>query len=135
MKPHDYYVYITTNAGRTVLYIGVTNNLKRRLEEHWQESHNEQRSFAGRYKYTNLIYFEYFTDHTGTNPEGRWRRFTYDEIMARDKVSLDITWIKDNSLTDLDNLPDPDVLALEIVENLEVGVESFRAVVAGLVGK
>jgi len=66
------------------------------------------------------------------NPEGRWRKFTYDEILARDKTSLDITWIKDKSLTDLDNLPDPDVLALEIIENLEAGIESFREIQAAL---
>jgi type I restriction enzyme M protein len=69
---------------------------------------------------------------TATNPEGRWRKFTYDEIIARDKTSLDITWLKDKSLADLDNLPDPDELALEIVENLEAGLESFRAIIAGL---
>ncbi len=62
------------------------------------------------------------------NPEGRWRRFTYEEIITRDKTSLDITWIKDKSLTDLDNLPDPDVLANEIIENLEAGIESFKEV-------
>jgi type I restriction enzyme M protein len=67
-----------------------------------------------------------------TNPEGRWRKFSYDEIVARDKTSLDITWLKDQSLADLDNLPDPDELALEIVENLEAGLESFRAVIEGL---
>lgn len=55
----------------------------------------------------------------------RWRKFTYEEIIARDKTNLDIFWIKDQSLTDLDNLPDPDVLALEIIENLESGLESF----------
>ncbi|MBK6901438.1 MAG: SAM-dependent DNA methyltransferase [Saprospirales bacterium] len=66
------------------------------------------------------------------NPDGRWRKFTYDEIIARDKTSLDIFWIKDQSLADLDNLPDPDVLAREIVENLEAGLESFREVVRGL---
>jgi type I site-specific restriction endonuclease len=49
------------------------------------------------------------------SPEGRWRKFTYAEIAARDKTSLDITWLKDASLADLDNLPDPDVLAAEIV--------------------
>ena len=57
---------------------------------------------------------------------------TYDEIIARDKTLLDITWLKDKSLADLDNLPDPDVLALEIVENLEAGLESFRAIIASL---
>ncbi|MFM7276262.1 MAG: N-6 DNA methylase [Microcystis aeruginosa] len=66
------------------------------------------------------------------NPEGRWRKFTYNEIVARDKTSLDIFWLKDKSLTDLDNLPDPDVLALEIMENLEAGLESFRTIVDSL---
>lgn len=69
------------------------------------------------------------------NPEGRWRKYSYDEIINRDKTSLDISWIKDKSLADLDNLPDPDVLATEIVENLEAGLESFKAVVAELSNK
>lgn len=62
------------------------------------------------------------------NPEGRFRKFTYDEIIARDKTSLDIFWLKDKSLTDLDNLPDPDVLAMEIIENIEAGLSSFREI-------
>jgi hypothetical protein len=41
------------------------------------------------------------------NPEGRWRKFSYAEIIARDKTSLDIFWLKDRSLADLDNLPEP----------------------------
>jgi type I restriction enzyme M protein len=68
------------------------------------------------------------TWHEEKNPEGRWRRFSYSEILERDKTSLDITWIKDKSLTDLDNLPDPDVLAGEIIENLEAGIESFKEI-------
>ena len=72
------------------------------------------------------------TPSTGSGPEGRFRKFAYDEIMARDKTSLDITWLKDKSLADLDNLPDPDELALEIVENLEAGLESFKAIIVGL---
>ncbi|MFZ1976561.1 MAG: N-6 DNA methylase, partial [Bacteroidota bacterium] len=70
-----------------------------------------------------------------TNPEGRWRKFTYEEIISRDKTSLDITWLKDKSLADLDNLPDPDVLAADIVENLEAGLESFKEIIASLNGK
>ncbi|WP_226805446.1 SAM-dependent methyltransferase [Agriterribacter humi] len=69
---------------------------------------------------------------SGTDTDGRWRKFTYDEIIARDKTSLDITWLKDKSLADLDNLPDPDELAEEIVENLEAGIESFRTIIAAL---
>lgn len=64
----------------------------------------------------------------------RFKVFTYDELMARDKANLDIFWLKDDSLGDMDNLPDPDVLALEIVENLEAGLASFRGVVEGLNG-
>ena len=63
-----------------------------------------------------------------SNPEGRWRKLTYEQIVARDKTSLDISWLKDDSLADLDNLPDPDVLAAAIIENLEAGIESFRAI-------
>ena len=66
------------------------------------------------------------------NPEGRWRKYSYEEIIARDKTSLDITWIKDKALSDLDNLPDPDELAEEIVENLEAGLENFKAIIASL---
>jgi type I restriction enzyme M protein len=66
------------------------------------------------------------------NVDGRWRKFSYEDILNRDKTNLDITWLKDKSLADLDNLPDPDVLALEIIENLEAGLESFRAIVAAL---
>jgi type I restriction enzyme M protein len=70
-----------------------------------------------------------------TNPEGRWRKFTYDEIVSRDKTSLDITWLKDKSLADLDNLPDPDVLAADIIENLESAVESFKEIMVTINGK
>ena len=73
--------------------------------------------------------------NAATNPEGRWRKFSYDEIIARDKTSLDISWIKDKSLTDLDNLPDPDVLAGDIIENLEAGLESFREIMITINGK
>jgi type I restriction enzyme M protein len=75
------------------------------------------------------------TYHPEMNPDGRWRRYAYDEIVSRDKTSLDITWLKDKSLTDLDSLPDPDVLAEDIIENLEAGLESFRAIMAEINGK
>jgi len=68
------------------------------------------------------------------NSEGRWRKFTYDEIIARDKTNLDIFWLKDKSLADLDNLPDPDILANEIIENIEAGLESFKAIMETIYG-
>ena len=72
------------------------------------------------------------TWHDTDNPDGRWRKFSHEQIVARDKTSLDIFWLKDKSLADLDNLPEPDELAGEIIENLEAGLESFRAIAAAL---
>ena len=72
------------------------------------------------------------TYNAETNPDGRWRKFTYEEIIARDKTSLDITWLKDKSLADLDNLPDPDILADEIIENIEAALLNFKAIQAEL---
>jgi type I restriction enzyme M protein len=66
------------------------------------------------------------------HPEGRWRKYSYKELTARDKTSLDIFWLKDKNLTDLDNLPEPDELAEEIIENLEAGLNSFREVLGSL---
>lgn len=60
------------------------------------------------------------------NPDGRWRKFSVDEILQRDKTSLDIFWIKDKSLADLDSLPAPDELAVDIIENLQSALESFQ---------
>ncbi|HLA00156.1 MAG TPA: N-6 DNA methylase, partial [Thermodesulfovibrionales bacterium] len=71
---------------------------------------------------------------SNTNPDGRWRRFTYNEIINRDKTSLDITWLKDKSLADLDNLPDPDTLASEIIENIEAGLENFKEILSSFRG-
>jgi type I restriction enzyme M protein len=68
------------------------------------------------------------------NPEGRWRKYAYSEIIERDKTNLDIFWIKDKSLTDLDNLPDPDVLANEIIENIEAGLNSFKEIMETING-
>jgi len=67
-----------------------------------------------------------------SNPDGRWRKFSYEQIIARDKTSLDIFWLKDKSLADLDNLPEPDELALAIIDNLEAGLNSFREIAAAL---
>lgn len=65
-------------------------------------------------------------------PDGRWRAFSRDDLLSRDKASLDLFWLKDKSLTDLDNLPEPDDLAEEIIESLEAGLGSLKAVMAAL---
>lgn len=65
-------------------------------------------------------------------PEGRWRAFTYDELLARDKVNLDIFWLRDESLEESANLPAPDLLAAEIVEELQAAHEQFAAIAEDL---
>lgn len=62
------------------------------------------------------------------NPKGRWKCFDYEEILKRDKTNLDIFWLKDESLEDLDNLPDPDIIAGELVEELGVALEQLKEI-------
>lgn len=66
------------------------------------------------------------------NPDGRWRRYAYAEILKRDKLSLDLFWIKDQSLTDTDSLPAPDILAAEIADELQSAFELFSKIAAKL---
>lgn len=58
----------------------------------------------------------------------QFKAFTYDELMQRDKVSLDIFWLKDESLEDSENLPSPDIIARDIAENLESALEQFNGI-------
>ena len=66
------------------------------------------------------------------NPDGRWRAYSHDELVARDKTSLDIFWLKDDSLADSDNLPAPAVIAQEIVEDLQAALEQFKLIAGDL---
>lgn len=64
--------------------------------------------------------------------DGRWRSFSYEELLKRDKLNLDIFWLKDKSLEDSENLPEPDVLAQEIADDLQTALEQFAAIAAEL---
>ncbi|GKW37478.1 HsdM family class I SAM-dependent methyltransferase [Pectobacterium carotovorum] len=74
------------------------------------------------------------------NPKNRHKRqeterfkfFSYEDLVARDKASLDIFWLKDDSLDNLEDLPPPDVLQHEIIEHLEAALTAFREVANGL---
>ena len=86
---------------------------------------------------TNTLKYEDLADFIKCyNPENRFNRketdrfrdFTYNELMQRDKVSLDVFWLKDESLEDSENLPDPDVIARDIAENLESALEQFVSI-------
>jgi type I restriction enzyme M protein len=64
----------------------------------------------------------------------RFKPFTYEELLQRDKVSLDIFWLRDDSLENSANLPPPDVIAREIVEDLEAALSEFAAIASSLGG-
>jgi type I restriction enzyme M protein len=78
----------------------------------------------------------YKTNDRGTRVEAqRFRPFTYDELVKRDKVSLDLSWLRDDSLEDTDNLPSPDVIAQEIVDDLQAALLEFSAVAEQLASR
>jgi len=62
----------------------------------------------------------------------RFRAFSYDELVNRDKASLDILWLKDESLEDSDNLPEPELLVAEIIESLEIALDQFKSIYEAL---
>jgi type I restriction enzyme M protein len=66
------------------------------------------------------------------DPDGRWRAYGYEELVARDKANLDIFWIRDESLEETANLPEPEILAADIVEDLESALEQFRVIAEDL---
>jgi type I restriction enzyme M protein len=75
-------------------------------------------------------------DRTATwseaNPDGRWRSYAYEELMARDKANLDIFWLRDESLDDAANLEEPDVIAADIIEDLQAALDEFALIYADM---
>jgi type I restriction enzyme M protein len=93
---------------------------------------------------TNQLKYEDLQDFINCyNPENRHERketerfkaFTYEELINRDKTNLDLFWLKDESLEEMENLPEPDIIASEIVENLEFALEQFKEIVEDLENK
>src|SRR5207248_10526315 len=62
----------------------------------------------------------------------RFKSFAYEDLLKRDKLNLDIFWLKDESLEDSANLPDPDIIAAEIVEDLQAALAQFAEIAADL---
>ena len=86
-------------------------------------------------KYEDLQDFKdcYNTENIHNRKETeRFKAFTYEELVNRDKTNLDIFWLKDKSLEEMENLPEPDIIASEIVENLEFALEQFKGIVEDL---
>jgi type I restriction enzyme M protein len=66
------------------------------------------------------------------NPEGRWRLYSYEEIMSREGAKLDLSWIRDKTLEDSADLADPDIIAEEIADDLDATQEQFATIAADL---
>ena len=62
----------------------------------------------------------------------RFKSFTYDDLMKRDKVNLDIFWLKDDTLEESANLPSPEIIAEEITDDLEAALEQFATITEDL---
>ena len=86
--------------------------------------------FVGLYKAANRHQRE--ATWSAEQPEGRWRAYSHEDIIARDKASLDLFWLKDDSLADSDNLPPPEVIAQAIVEGLQAALEQFKLIAGDL---
>jgi type I restriction enzyme M protein len=72
------------------------------------------------------------TTWTESKADGRWRSYSYGELVARDKLSLDLFWLRDESLEDSANLPDPHIIAEEIAEDLRDALVQIESVLADL---
>jgi type I restriction enzyme M protein len=97
-----------------------TNPLERKDLDEFVECYNPENRFSRKETWNE------------ENPTGRWRSFLYDDLIQRDKVNLDIFWLRDDSLEDSANLPSPDVLAAEIAEDLQSALEQFSLIAEDL---
>ncbi len=92
MWNYNYYVYITTNPDETVLYTGVTNDIQRRMFEHY-ENRGTKNSFAGKYYCYNLIWYEHFTDINSAIAREKeikkWRREKKEILIAKTNPNWD----------------------------------------------
>lgn len=66
------------------------------------------------------------------NPDGRWRSYTYDQLVARDKANLDIFWLRDESLDDAASLEAPDLIAAGIIEDLQTALDEISLIYVDL---
>lgn len=96
------------------------------LKQNFLDTHHLE-EFKNCYNIWN-VYSRIETYDTETNPEWRWRKFSYEEIIKRDKTNLDIFWIKDKALEESENLPSPEIIAAEIIADLENALDMFSEI-------
>ena len=114
---------------KEVWFYDLRTNLHFTLKQH-PMTYEDLKDFIQCYHPENR--YERHETWSQVNPDGRWRRFTAEEILNRDKTSLDIFWIKDKALADLDNLPAPEELAEDILENLQSAMDEFSELLDAL---
>jgi type I restriction enzyme M protein len=114
---HVWYYDLRTNKHYTLKQ----NRLTRTDLDEFVEAYNPQNRHARKPNWSET-----------KNPDGRWRAYAYDELVARDKASLDVFWLRDESLEDSDNLPDPHILAAEIADDLRTSLEQIEDILGDL---
>ena len=95
-----------------------------------QNYHAAQRAFQDQFVIRRLA--DRLAESTSDVISERFKAFTYGELIKRDKLNLDIFWLKDEALEDSANLPAPDIIAREIVDDLEAALEQFREIAEDL---
>ncbi len=86
--------------------------------------HADLNEFVRLYRAENRLTRE--ATFSDANPQGRWRSYGVGELLSRDKASLDLFWLRDESLSDSDNLPAPEVIAAEIIEDLQAALDQLK---------
>ncbi|UOB18410.1 GIY-YIG nuclease family protein [Abyssalbus ytuae] len=83
---YSYFVYIVTNQNKTTLYVGVTNNIQKRISQHYFDSEHVKKSFAGKYNCYYLVYYEGFEDINQAilreKEIKKWRREKKDKLIS-----------------------------------------------------
>lgn len=113
----------TTPATTAIWYYDYRTNIRHTLKKNPLKL-DDLRDFIDCYNPQNR--HKRAATYTAKNPTGRWRKYSYQELLDRDKTSLDIFWLKDNNTLNLDNLPEPDALAEDIIRQLQSALKRFE---------
>lgn len=126
--------YSKKPATKEIWYYDYRTNIKHSPKRNPLKFENLQ-SFIELYKSDKRKETWAETTEGSASPDGRWRRYKYLDIIKDDKVNLDISWLRDDNMINLENLPEPEDLLNDIIENLRFGLESFENVLKELNSK
>ncbi|WP_312171455.1 class I SAM-dependent DNA methyltransferase [Chryseobacterium sp.] len=114
---------------KEIWFYDYRTNIHHTLKKHPLKFENLKK-FVDCYKATNRE--QTIETWSELNPNGRFKKYTYDELILRDKLNFDVFWLKDDSFVDLDILPEPEILSQEIIDSLESALNNFREIVKSL---